>query len=47
MALTIPAVPFPEYGDCPAKQYIDELKRLVSPNIFMTEYMDAKSRRPY
>ena len=43
MALSIPAIPFPEYGDCPAKQYIDELKRLVSPNIFMTEYMDAKA----
>jgi hypothetical protein len=39
----IPLFPFPEYGNCPAKRYLDELKRLVSPNILMTEYIDAKS----
>ena len=43
MTIELPKFPFPEYGACPAKGYLDELKRLVSPNIFMTEYMDAKA----
>jgi hypothetical protein len=43
MALEIPRVRFPEYGQVPAKRKLDELKRLLSENIFATQYMDAKA----
>lgn len=34
---------FPEYGECPAKPYIDELVRLLAPNLFATQYIDARA----
>jgi hypothetical protein len=40
---TIPHFPFPQYGACSAKPYIEELKRLLSPNIFTTQYIDAQA----
>lgn len=39
----IPTHHFPTYGGFEAKPYLDELKRLVSPSLFLTEYMDARS----
>lgn len=43
MAPRVPTLPFPAYGAGPAKKYIDELKRLLSPNLFETNYMDARA----
>jgi hypothetical protein len=43
MTNEIPTFRFPDYGNCTAKRYIDELRRLLSPNILMTQYMDGKS----
>jgi hypothetical protein len=34
---------FPIYGDCPAKADLDDLFRLVSPDLFKTDYIDARS----
>ncbi len=34
---------FPKYGDCPARPYIDNLVRLLAPNLFATQYIDARS----
>lgn len=34
---------FPSYGDCEAKPVLDDLFRLVSPDLFNTEYIDARS----
>ena len=33
----------PNYGNCEAKQYLDDLFRLLSPDLFDTDYIDAKS----
>ncbi len=35
--------PFPEYGSCDAKASLDDLFRLVSPDLFDTDYIDARS----
>jgi len=34
---------FPAYGECEAKADLDDLFRLVSPSLFDTEYIDARS----
>ena len=34
---------FPNYGNCPAKPALDDLFRLVSPDLFDTSYIDARS----
>lgn len=34
---------FPVYGDCPAKAGLDDLFRLLSPDLFDTDYIDARS----
>lgn len=34
---------FPVYGDCSAKEGLDDLFRLLSPNLFDTDYIDARS----
>ena len=34
---------FPTYGDCPSKSGLDDLFRLVSPDLFDTKYIDARS----
>lgn len=35
--------PFPKYGPCDAKESLDDLFRLVSPDLFDTDYIDARS----
>lgn len=35
--------PFPTYGDCEAKGRLDDLVRLLQPNLFDTEYIDARA----
>lgn len=36
-------LPFPEYGSCDAKASLDDLFRLISPDLFDTDYIDARS----
>lgn len=36
-----PAPGFPDYGECPAKAKLDDLTRLVEPDILTSQYMDA------
>jgi hypothetical protein len=38
-----PRHPFPDYRPCPAERRIDELKRLLNPDIFHTDYMNARA----
>lgn len=35
--------PFPKYGECEAKDNLDDLVRLLQPTLFDTEYIDARS----